>query len=130
MIVADTDVLIDALRGREPGLGRITVELKIGGLATTSVNAFELLSGARTKKERRAVETLLAAIPLLPFDQAASRAAAEVRLELERRGHGIGMADYLIAGVCLARSMMLLTRNRAHFERVPGLALATLVAPT
>ncbi len=126
MIVADTDILIDALRGREPAVGRIGLELKLGSLATTSMNAFELLSGGRSKKERRAVETLLAALPILPVDEAAGRAAAEVRLELERTGRGIGMADYLIAGVCLARSAMLLTRNRAHFERIPGLGLATL----
>jgi predicted nucleic acid-binding protein len=31
------------------------------------------------------------------------------------------MADYLIAGVCLARSAGLLSRYRAHFERIPGL---------
>ncbi len=34
------------------------------------------------------------------------------------------MADYLIAGICLSRNAMLLTRNRAHFERIPGLHLA------
>jgi predicted nucleic acid-binding protein len=34
------------------------------------------------------------------------------------------MADYTIAGTCLAHSAILLTRNREHFERVPGLTLA------
>jgi predicted nucleic acid-binding protein len=29
----------------------------------------------------------------------------------------------MIAGTCLAHSAILLTRNRRHFERVPGLAL-------
>jgi predicted nucleic acid-binding protein len=33
------------------------------------------------------------------------------------------MADYLIAGVCLAHSAILLTRNRKEFGRVPGLVL-------
>jgi len=126
MMVADSDVLIDALRGREPAAGRIALEIKLGTLASTSVNAFELLSGARTKKEKRAVETLLAALPILPVDEASGRMAADIRLALERAGQGIGMADYLIAGVCLSRSAMLLTRNRAHFERVAGLVLATM----
>jgi predicted nucleic acid-binding protein len=35
------------------------------------------------------------------------------------------MADYLIAGVCLSRSAILLTRNRAHFERVRGLSISS-----
>jgi tRNA(fMet)-specific endonuclease VapC len=126
MIVADTDVLIDALRGRKPAVARVELEIKLGSLVTTAVNAFELLSGGRTPRERRAVEALLGALPILPLDEASAQAAAVVRHALEQAGQGIGMADYLIAGVCLARSAMLLTRNRAHFSRVPGLALATL----
>ena len=124
MIIADSDVLIDALRGREPARGRIALELSSGKLATTAVNAFELLGGARTPREEGAVFSLLQALAILPLDEAAARAAARVRQALEAQGLGIGMADYLIAGVCLARSGILLTRNRAHFERVPGLALS------
>jgi len=41
-------------------------------------------------------------------------------------GTPIGMADYLIAGICLARGARLLVRNRSHFERVPGLELAEI----
>jgi predicted nucleic acid-binding protein len=53
MIVADSDVLIDALRGREPAKGRIAQEIEKGALATTSVSVFELLSGARTASARK-----------------------------------------------------------------------------
>ena len=55
-----------------------------------------------------------------------SRLAAETRRTLESTGTPIGMADYLIAGICLARSAILLTRNRAHFDRVPGLSVGRL----
>lgn len=123
MIVADSDVLIDALRGREPSLSRIHDELGAGTLVTTVVNAFELLSGAGSDQARHAVEALLAPLAVLPLDAAAARAAADVRLVLEQAGQKIGMADYLIAGICLSTGASLLTRNRAHFERVPGLVL-------
>jgi hypothetical protein len=43
---------------------------------------------------------------------------------LERSGAAIGMADSLIAGIVLSAGGDLLTRNRRHFERVPGLKLA------
>ena len=33
----------------------------------------------------------------------------------------MGMAHYLIAGICLSHSAALLTRNRSHFARVTGL---------
>ncbi len=56
-------------------------------------------------------------------DVAAER-TADVRLNLDKRGLGIGLADTLIAGIVLGRDGLLLTRNRKHFERVPGLRLA------
>ena len=125
-VVADSDVLIDALQGRDPAADRIAVVIETGGMATTAISAFELLSGAEDDKSRTAVDRLLAAIPILPLDEEAGRAAAEARRELESRGATIGMADYLIAGVCLARSATLLTRNVGHFSRVPGLRLDPL----
>lgn len=128
MIVADSDVLIDALSGREPGAGRIGLELSTGALATTAISAFELRSGARAERAREQVETLLAPLHVLPFDAEAAERAAEVRRALESAGTPIGMADYQIAGICLARSAVLLTRNRAHFGRVPNLALGDLGA--
>jgi len=123
VIVADSDVLIDALRGREPSLSRIRDELGAGSLVTTAVTVFELRSGAGTDQARHAVETLLAPLTMLPLDAAAARAAADIRLVLEQIGQKIGMADYLIAGICLSTGASLLTRNREHFERVPGLLL-------
>lgn len=72
------------------------------------------------------MDKLLAALPILPFDEDASDRSAEVRRRLEAAGTPIGMADYLIAGICLARSAVLLTRNQAHFERVSGLTLGGL----
>jgi tRNA(fMet)-specific endonuclease VapC len=124
LIVVDSDVLIDALRGRQPAIRRVTEGLRSGVLCTTTVTLFELLSGTRTEAESALVERLLAALSILPFDDAASRAAVALRRGLAAQGLPIGMADYMIAGICVARSAALLTRNRAHFERVPGLTLA------
>ena len=123
LILADSDVLIDALRGRERAMARIANELKKTSLGTTTVTVFELLSGANTPANRRTIQKLLAAMRIFAFDQPA---AAEARQRLEAQGTSIGMADYLIAGICLAHSATLLTRNRRHFEKVPGLLIAQL----
>lgn len=128
MIVADSDVLIDALRGHGGAAERLDRALESGTLATTAITAFELRSGARSEKVSQKVETLLAALEIFPFDEAAADRAAEVRRSLEADGVPIGMADYMIAGVCLARSASLMTRNRAHFERVPGLEVESTSA--
>ncbi|MGH7644478.1 MAG: type II toxin-antitoxin system VapC family toxin, partial [Gemmatimonadales bacterium] len=92
MIVADSDVLIDALRGRQPAAAAIRRYLATSALATTAVTAFELESGATSVEASAAVGRLLGALPILPFDQPAARAAATVRRALEARGASIGMA--------------------------------------
>ena len=87
---------------------------------------FELLAGARTARQRKAVGELIAGLPCLPLDDAGADSAAEIRRALEGAGVGIGMADCLIAGIVVANRGVLLTRNRRHFERVPGLSLGRL----
>jgi predicted nucleic acid-binding protein len=121
LIVADTDVLIDALNGLEPATERIAEGIRGRNIATTTVTVFELLSGVGTEAERDRVRKLLAPIRALSFDEAAARSAAEIRRDLEEKGRAIDMADYLIAGIAASTAATLLTRNRGHFERVAGL---------
>jgi tRNA(fMet)-specific endonuclease VapC len=123
MTIADSDLLIDFLRGHEPGRSRVAFELSTGRLTTTSINAFELLSGALAKRDQKKVSVLLDAMLVLPVEGRAAEIAARVRRDLEADGKGIGMADYLIAGVCLAHGATLLTRNLDHFRRVPDLQI-------
>lgn len=126
MTVADTDVLIDFLAGRNPAAARVEAELERGLLRTSAVTRFELLCGARTSRQQAEIRQLLEAVPTLPLDEDAADKAAEVRQALERTGEPIGMADSLIAGIALVHGAALLTRNRRHFERIPALRLADL----
>lgn len=123
LIIADSDVLIDALRGREPAASQIRRALQRRELATTAISVFELHSGVSSSGASQQVTALLAPLEVFPFSTAAARRAAKIRLILAGRGSGIGMADYLIAGICLEAGATLFTRNRAHFERVDGLVL-------
>jgi len=124
MIVADSDVLIDFLRGRDPMAARIELELKGRALATTAITAFELWAGARTKKHAGAVATLLGAMTILPLDEGGAQRGGDVRRELVGAGQDIGMADCLIAGICLVNDATLLTNNWRHFERIAGIRLS------
>ncbi len=126
MIVADTDVLIDFLARVDPAFSRVGVELERGGLRTTAITRYELLSGASNPKQETRIRDLLEALATLPVDVAAADRAARIRRALEREGESIGMADSLIAGIVLTHEGLLLTRNRRHFERVEGLRLADL----
>jgi predicted nucleic acid-binding protein len=123
-IIADTDVLIDFLAGRDPAASRIALEIRSGALRTTTISRFELLAGARTARQRATVLELLDAIPALALDTQAADRAAEVRRTLERAGTPIGMGDSLIAGIVLAAGGTLFTGNTKHFERVDRLRLS------
>lgn len=125
MIVADTDVLIDFLSGAGAA-GRVEEALLDGNLSTTVVSRFELLVGARTARQREAVEGLLEAISALSLDTACADRAAGIRRELSSRGEDIGMADSLIAGIVLHHGGVLLTRNERHFRRIADLPLVPI----
>ena len=129
MIVADSDVLIDYLAGIEPAAGRVALELQHGQLGTTAVTRAELLRGARTARQLKATRALLDALGTLPLDVAAADRAGEIARTLDADGQRIGMADALIAGIVLANGGLLLTRNRRHFDRIPGLTLSVMAAP-
>jgi tRNA(fMet)-specific endonuclease VapC len=124
MIVADTDVLIDFLRGTGGGADQVELELERGSLATTVITRFELLAGARSDHQRSTVLVLLEGLVTLPLDEESADRAADVRRSLQAEGLDIGMADSLIAGITLERGAILLTRNRRHFDRVDGLVLS------
>jgi tRNA(fMet)-specific endonuclease VapC len=123
MTIADTDVLIDYLagKGEAEAVARL---LRCGTLRTTVISRFELLSSAKNPKQLARLVELLGAAPSLGLDDAAADAASEIRRSLERSGNSIGMADSLIAGIVTSNGGTLLTRNRRHFERVPGMRLA------
>ncbi len=125
MIVADTDVLIDFLKGFGPSSERVELELR-HGLAVTVISAFELWAGAvGSKKREAAVENLLNALKVIPCREAAAKSAAQIRYTLQKQGRTIGMADSLIAGICVTENAMLLTRNLDHFRNIEGLTLGS-----
>lgn len=122
MTIADTDVLIDYLAGKGEA-DAVERLLRRGAIMTTVISRFELLSGAKNPKQLASLVQLLGAVPSLGLDEAAADAGSEIRRALERSGNPIGMADSLIAGIVISNGCTLLTRNRRHFERVPGIKL-------
>lgn len=128
MVVADSDVLIDALdAGREPVAAHVAGLIARGELATTAISFFELLAGSRTSVDRlELLQAELGPLDVLPVSRGAADLAAAAARYLDRTGQRIPVPDLLIAGVCLAADLPLLTRNGAHFRRVPGLVLAPL----
>ncbi len=117
-VIADTDVLLDALAGRGAH-ALVTSLLRSERLATSAVTAFEIWRGADSDAKREAARELLRGLRIYPLNTPAARRAAEVHQAL--KANPIGERDTFIAGICLAVNRAVLTANVRHFKRVPGL---------
>ncbi len=126
MILVDSDVLIDYLRGREPVRTVLQELFPAGRLRTTVISQFELLAGSRQDAQGRAVTELLSVLKIVELDTESAALAGKLKRDLAAAENDIGMADCLIAGIALTNDLPLLTRNRRHFERVPGLRMVEL----
>lgn len=128
MYVLDTNTVLDYFRGRG-NVGAKLLAVPPGEVTLPAVVAYEVwvgVLGSRNAARRQAqYEHFLSVVDILPFDAAAGRRAAELRVALERKGEGIGPLDTLIAATALAHGATLVTRNVREFGRVPGLAVVS-----
>jgi tRNA(fMet)-specific endonuclease VapC len=120
----DTNSLIHFFKGA----GRVGEHLRSTSpreIGVPTVVLYELEVGVarspQRENRRRALEAFLQVTHVLPFDEAAARAAAAARRHLEQAGTPIGPLDTLIAGTAMAHSAVLVTHNTREFARVHGL---------
>jgi tRNA(fMet)-specific endonuclease VapC len=74
-------------------------------------------------KTRAHQQLFLSRFASLPFDDLAAEAYAEIRADLTRSGELIGPNDLLIAAICKAHDVTLVTHNVSEFSRVVGLKI-------
>ena len=124
----DTDICSYVIRGRDARL-LATMQEKAHtgtGISISAVTYAELRSGAERSQH---VERYNQAIRLfcerlsgvLAWDRAAADEFAALEAELLRLGRPIGRNDTMIAAHALSLGRVLVTNNRRHFSRAPGL---------
>jgi len=119
-VLADTDVLIDALRGDAGGLARID-EAAAGGARHLSVlTAAELRAGLAG--DDPAVALLLADFLVLPLSLPVAERGGRLRREFGP-SHGTDLVDAILAATAIELELTLVTNNRRHYP-MPGLTLA------
>lgn len=120
VILADTDCLIDFLKGRSPQDGPLIRAVRSGTLAASSVTVYELYVGEPLGPGRDEIDDLFSAVVVIPLTRGAAEFAAKEGARLVAIGQ-LDVPDLLIAGTALERNMPLITRNVRHFERISGL---------
>ncbi len=124
MLVVDTSVLVDHLRGLPPAVARLKAALDAADeLWSVTVVRTEILAGARSGEEAP-ISHLLGLLRWLDVTPELADAAGRLAATYLRSHPGVDTVDYLIAAGTLHLDAELLTLNVHHFPMLPGLRAA------
>jgi predicted nucleic acid-binding protein len=119
MLLLDTDVMVDIMRGYDPALQWLDT-VPDEPIVLPGFVAMELVQGCDNHDERdlllREIEQFQIAWPSPETSQAALEVFADVHFS-----HGTGLLDALIGQLAVALDTPLVTFNDAHYEPIPGL---------
>lgn len=120
----DSNALIGILRN-SAGAEALAEKLdEKGKTATTSINAYEILFGAKKSgMEDNLAETrkLLGKLNVLYFDEEVAEKASEIHSELSKKGEQLDLRDIFIGSIALVNGCSVITRNVKHFSKIKGL---------
>lgn len=121
----DSDVLIDALRGRG-GRRELLARLVRGGhtLACCAVNLTEVYAGMRPEEEAR-TRGLLDGLECYPVTREIATWAGLLKRDWAKKGVTLAVTDVTVAATALANGLTLITGNRRHYP-IPELDIFPL----
>jgi predicted nucleic acid-binding protein len=127
LIVLDTNVIAALMRRDGPILDWLDTQPQ-QSVWTSAISVYEtrfgieiLAVGRRRRELERVFEDFLEEDiggQVLPFDTLAAESASRVAAERRRIGRTIEIRDVQIAGIVLARTATLVTRNVRHFSGI------------
>jgi len=127
----DTNILSDLVRHPQGVVAKKIAVVGENEICISIIVAAELRFGAAKRNSARLsnqVETILAAMLVVPFDVPTDREYAKLRQLLESSGNSIGPNDLLIAAQARANGQILVTNNVREFTRVPSLQVENWLA--
>ncbi len=124
MVCIDTSFLVALERGDGGTLEKMQELEECGEVVyATAVTVAEYYRGAYGSKDRaralRDAKGLLDGFAILDLDYESGKICGELAHSL--KSDTIGDRDLFIASIALSNKQTLITRNKKHFERVPGL---------
>jgi predicted nucleic acid-binding protein len=120
MVLVDTTVMVDWLRGRDARLSKLLPTLPV---AICGVTRAEILHGARDPAHRTRLLAQLAGFPLVPIPDPLWTAVGDNLAILRSRGVTVPFQDAVIASLALVNDIEVWARDR-HFPDIQ------LVIPT
>ena len=124
-VILDTSIMVDFTRNKEHAVSLVKELSEKHEVCTTDINVFELYYGAfkSAKKEEniKSITSLLNRIEILNLSHESIKKAAEILVNLEKKGEQIDFRDLLIGTIALVNNNSIKTNNIKHFERIEGL---------
>jgi len=119
----DSDCAVYAMLGEHPPLRARLAECDPGEVALSAISFAEIVMGESLGKspDMKVIDDFVSVVPLLPFDEAAARAYAQLPFRRAR-------FDRLIAAHALSIGATVITNNEADFADVPGLRVENWTA--
>jgi tRNA(fMet)-specific endonuclease VapC len=122
----DSDRVAEYLKGI-PRTVALMTPLLAGGAGISIITYAEvyegLYHGHNPQQQEQAFTDLLQALTVIGLDAPIARRFAMVRGDLRRQGQLIPDADIWIGVTAVEYGLTLVTGNRRHFERIPGLQI-------
>lgn len=122
MLLVDTDVMVDILRGYPPALKWMRENAE----ETVVLSGFallELIEGCVDKAAQGRVLGLAEECEIVWLSEEASDRAVELFAKY-RLSHGLDMVDVLVGQLALELGLPLTSFNQKHYACIPGLAVA------
>jgi len=127
-VLLDTSTLSELMKGIDISVLRQAERYLAnhGQFTFSSLTRYEILRGLEAKRAKRQIERFnerCRASDILPLTDEIIVLASRIYGDLHRTGRLISDADILIAATAQYHGLMLVTENRKHFERIPGLQI-------
>ena len=123
----DTNICIFIINHRPAAVRERFERVAVGEIGVSSVTLSELHFGAaksaRPAKNLRALHKFLLPLAVLAYGEDSAERYGPLRSFLEQSGTPIGPMDLMIAAHALSERLIVVTKNRREFERIPGLVV-------
>lgn len=122
----DTNICIYVIKNRPEGL-RERFNRLADQLCISAVTLAEIIYGAEKSARQieniNVVEQFAARLEVLPFGERAATHYGQIRADLERAGHPIGLHDMMIGGHARSEGLTLVSNNVREFQHIDGLRI-------
>lgn len=123
MILLDTDVLIELLKGQIQTQTELR-KIPLSQLCISDISLMELFFGALNKKELQAIKKALSNLQRYPLNPLISEKALDLMASYSKSLH-LAIPDALIAATALHHQLQLFTYNHKDYRYIKALQLYT-----